>query len=291
MSEKRPIDIGIGVLLNEEEDVRGWAKTMLHFCNKVYALLDPKTEDNTYKILRYEFPNIEIIFQNWALGDSNNYIKGPKEILVNHKMLEWAINHLVKKGEFFMLLAADERFDPVEFPGIEYEIHLMKVDGYNGINFAKHMITYAPRDPVHYINFYSRFSKDSLFQCRFQRKVKDWVLDGKSGRSMNYNLPLIDSKFRFYHYCWLKRTREPYSYWRDRKEFADLPLSFHRNPLKEWRDMPMLDNNGDVIRDKIRNPNFSDFDRRMEAFEKRMKKLEDSTKNLHKLPNNERRYC
>jgi len=42
---------------------------------------------------------------------------------------------------------------------------------------------------------------------------------------------------------------------------------------------------------KINKPDFSNFDEKMKAHNKRMKDLKDSIKNLHKLPDIDKRPC
>ena len=42
---------------------------------------------------------------------------------------------------------------------------------------------------------------------------------------------------------------------------------------------------------KINKPNFKNTDEKMKAHKKRMKSLKDSIKDLHKLPDNDKRFC
>ena len=52
------------------------AKESLFFCEKVVCIIDPETTDKTESILRKEFPQIIIEYQDRSLGDSDDGHQG-----------------------------------------------------------------------------------------------------------------------------------------------------------------------------------------------------------------------
>lgn len=105
--------IGISPIKDEEECIRGWYHNIKHFCDWVIALVDPRSSDNTIKILQ-NFAKTDkhllILSQNLSLGDSTREVKGIKgEITYIHNInmvIQWQ-----PKDSWLMWLAADERLD------------------------------------------------------------------------------------------------------------------------------------------------------------------------------------
>jgi len=252
IEEKEPhekaADIGMATLRNEAEDIRGWAKTMLYFCNEIYALIDPETTDNTEAILKSEFPSIKILKQDRSLGDSDNAIEGDKHILIMHANYNYFINELVDDGEIFFLFSADERFYPGQLPIIEQEIKWMREHpAWNSWYIPqKNMYQFYP-DEFHVIDFSKYFSK--LQQFKFFRKVAEYKhgLPHHSGWNWRAFTPAIKSKASWFHYCFVKTSRPAFQFWRDQKEFKKYPKENFNNPISNWRNLPELNNKGDLI--------------------------------------------
>jgi hypothetical protein len=106
----KPIKQGFGTIRNEEKCIRGWAKLMLLFCDKVTALIDPQTSDNTEKILKTEFPEIICEYQDRRLGDSDYGKEGKMKSLIMHNNHTKFVHERLEENEWFMTIAADERY-------------------------------------------------------------------------------------------------------------------------------------------------------------------------------------
>jgi len=226
---------GIGLARNEAEDIRGWAKTMLYFAEKVICIVDPATTDDTDKILRKEFPKINVIFQDRSLGDSDNQIIGRNKIMIAHKNLERVVNQYVKKGEWVFMLAPDERFNPNQWKDIDKMIKMIKKYQLAGSVSFPSIHNFI--DENHCIDYYSHFRFGSLIQMRFMRRDEYWKKGGPPHSGYDIPTPIFISPYPLYHYCWLKKTRKPFDTWRDNRDFKYYPTYFLKNPINNWRDL------------------------------------------------------
>ena len=124
---KKPLKYGFCVIRNEESCIRGWAKQNLLLCEHVVALLDPETTDKTEEILKTEFPQIEIIYQDRTLGDSDYGKEGKNKSLIHHNNLNKFVRERIQEGEWFMTTAADERFSKESIPTLLKDIEYAKL--------------------------------------------------------------------------------------------------------------------------------------------------------------------
>ena len=221
---------------NEAEDIRGWAKTMLYFADQVICCLDPASTDNTYEILHTEFPQVQIIWQDRTLGDSDNHTEGPNKILIAHKNLEKMINACMHDGEWVLMQAPDERFDPTDWPMIADMVRFIRKTPYRGITFPS-IHTFAPNNPRQCIDYYERFDWGNLIQLKFMKKMGYWHKGGPPHSGYTRPDPLFTSALPLYHYCWLKESRKAYETWRDQTIFTDLPLYDWPNPIPDWQNL------------------------------------------------------
>jgi len=192
--EKKLIPIGVCTILSEEAYIEEWANMLNYFCEKVVALVDPTTNDNTVRILREKCPFVKIQYQDRSLGDSDNNNMGNTRTLIMHVNKSKWIQENVQLGEWFIEMAADERFDKRDYAQLEQEIRFAQEHGLNGI---VHQQLYEP------INCYdsqlifkngwfvdvSRKPKGKLCtgfvinwnisfhlaHVRFQKKIGDWI--------------------------------------------------------------------------------------------------------------------
>lgn len=221
---------------NEAEDIRGWAKTMLYFADHVICCVDPTTTDATVEILHTEFPTIQIIYQNRTLGDSDNEIQGDDKVLIAHKNLEFIINEFVKEGEWVLMQAPDERFDPADWYNIAEMVRFVRTTPYQGISFPS-IHTFAPGDATRCIDYYAKFKWGNLIQLKFMQKHGYWHKGGPPHSGYDVPDPLYISPFPLYHYCWLKQSRTAYQTWRDQTQYAHYPLYACPNPMVDWRNL------------------------------------------------------
>ena len=221
---------------NEAEDIRGWAKTCLYFAEHVICCVDPASTDNTAEILQKEFPEVQLIYQNRTLGDSDNEIQGKDKILIAHKNLEFIVNEFVKEDEWVLMLAPDERFDPCDWYGIAEMVKFIRTTPYHGISFPS-IHTFAPGDGSQCIDYYDHFAWGQLIQLKFMRMKGYWHKGGPPHSGHDIPDPFFTTAYPMYHYCWLKRSRKAYQTWRDQTAFAQYPLYYCPNPMIDWRDL------------------------------------------------------
>ena len=221
---------------NEAEDIRGWAKTMLYFADHVICCLDPASTDNTAQILIDEFPDVQLIYQNRTLGDSDNAIQGDNKVLIAHKNLEFMINEFVQEGEWVLMQAPDERFDPADWKQIADMVRFIRTTPYQAISFPS-IHTFAPGSATHCIDYYDAFAWGQLIQIKFMRKVGYWHKDGPPHSGYDVPDPFFTTTIPLYHYCWLKHSRKAYKTWRDQTTFKQYPLYTCPNPMIDWRNL------------------------------------------------------
>jgi len=126
---KKIADVGFQCIWNEAPLIHGWAKTMLRFSKRVCAIVDPRTNDGTVKILKREFPQVEIVWQDLTLGDSDYEVEGPQRALIMHVNNTKFMEEEVDAGEWVLFLAADERFHPADFDRLSHDVETAKGGG------------------------------------------------------------------------------------------------------------------------------------------------------------------
>lgn len=243
MNEKL-IDLGLICMRNEAEDIRGWAKESLFFCRKVIAIIDPETSDDTEKILRSEFPQIFVQYQDRELGDSDDGIKGPKKQMRHHLNYTKGLQEHAIPGDWIMEMAPDERLVPSEFDMILEDIKYMQLNGYDGLVFPNYFTPIG--DLNHVIDWYSHYLWGDLKQVKFW-KYKEQYEKGAPPHSNQTGFcnKLYDTDAGFYHFCYVKDTRIPFSNWRDVQDYKFFNRTEHQNPFPDWKNMPELDHKGE----------------------------------------------
>ena len=240
------IDVGLICMRNEEEDIVGWAKESLFFCKKVVAIIDPETSDNTEQILRDRFPSIIIEYQDRNLGDSDDGNEGMDRNMICHINYTYGLKRHVKPGEWIMELAPDERLIPSEFNLILEDIKNAKKNNYDGLVFPNY---FTPRgDLNHVIDWYDHFYWGNLRQIKFW-EYKEGYVKNKHPHSdqKKFCVNFSDTGAGFYHFCYVKNSRVPFGGWRDNLKYKTLPMIERENPFKDWREMPELNDQGELI--------------------------------------------
>ncbi len=243
---KKLINVGIITVRNEAEDIRGWAKEMLYFCKKVICVIDPETTDFTEQILRNEFPQIIIEYQDRSLGDSDEDHQGRDRKLICHANFEKYLKKYVSVGEWFMEMAPDERLDPNEFKLIETDLKYAIDHDYEGLVFPNYYTFKNDLETI--IDWYAHFLYGQLNQSKF-RVLKENYSKGLKPHSSSIGFPekRYDTLAGFYHFCWVKDTRPPFGGWRDIQEYNTFKTKKHKCPFKDWKNMPELNNYGELI--------------------------------------------
>ena len=233
---KKLIDVGIQAIRNEAEDIRGWAKTMLFFCKKVYAIIDPDSTDATESILKTEFPEINILYQDKSLGDSDDGHQGEKGELSCHYAVEYWVNKLVKKNQWFLWLSPDERISPLDWDIVYHHIYAAQKQNYDSLWFT-HLVQYYP-DEQHEIDFSSIMSPEQNNIFRFQKRFEYWGKNKPAHSGLGSGVPRFRYKcdIPFFHYNWVKTTRKAFGLWRDQQELRNLPVKKTRYITTGWRD-------------------------------------------------------
>ena len=259
----KPIKYGFCVIRNEESCIRGWAKQNLLLCEKVVAIIDPETTDKTEEILKTEFPEIEIIYQDRMLGDSDYGNAGSNHSLIMHNNLTKFVTERIQEGEWFMTTAADERFALESIPTLIKDIKYAKAHEMGAVCHERlydvipvnadqikrepwscYFITDVdkPKEP-NLFNYVIDFADIVLRHGRIECKTPNWRKNPEphSGYSERYN-PLI-THVPLWHFHRIKHHQITESDWRDglgglndllKKYNNTLPVMQMRIPFDDW---------------------------------------------------------
>lgn len=298
---KKALKKGFMTLRNEEMAVRGWAKTMLVFCDKVVAMIDPTTMDQTESILKSEFPEIEIQYQDRNLGDSDYEHQGPHKSFIMHNNQTKFVQEQIEDDEWFMFLGGDER---IAFQDIPILLDDLKYAKKNGFECICHSRIHEPI-PIHeenlkilktssvlqnlqvpstsdviYTHYASEFLRNILRHSRIQKKTPNWTKcpQPHSGYLGNYS-PLV-TYVPLWHF---KRIRKEYlnsTCWSDvYKSYIhdNTPIMPIRVPFDDWRyGLEWTQNNKT-------NPSILELNKRIRA------KIETEENDLHQTIINQQR--
>lgn len=240
------ISLSLICMRNEAEDVIGWAKESLYFAKKVVAIIDPNTSDGTEKILREQFPEVIIEYQDRNLGDSDDGHIGESKNMICHANYTEGLKRHAKPGDWIMELAPDERLVPSEFDMILNDIQSAQKEGYDGLVFPNY---FTPRGNLnHVIDWYSYFLWGGLNQVKFW-EYKEGYQKNKPphANQINFCFNPYETDAGFYHFCYVKYSRRPFGGWRDNQDYAKFKVVEHENPFKDWRTIPELNNQGKFL--------------------------------------------
>ena len=281
----KQIRVGVCTIRNEggkDGGIIGWARMLYHFCKEVYALVDPATTDDTVELLKQFCPYVKVQYQDRNLGDSDEDTIGPTGTLIMHKNKTKWINENIEDGEWFIEMAADERFNPIEFKVLEEEIKYAQESGCDSL---VHQVMYEPlplyesqllfregcfwfdskaipepNSPLFKIQFSINWQMFSpLAHARFQVKNEGWKQCDQSHHGFEFqSMNPMWSMVPIYHFHRMK-DRKPS--WRDargsitkviKKYNGLIPLIPFRSPIRDWKDM-------DNYKVDLDNPAFRDF--------------------------------
>ena len=247
--KEKPIDVGFQCIWNEAPIIRGWARTMLYFCKRVYAIIDPETDDETEKILEEEFPEINILWQDPSLGDSTDRVKGPQGHLQMHENNNAFVKEYIKENEWMLFLAADERFHPSEFETIVQELEQAKLNHQRGI------VHYVLYDFIQDNTIYVKYHPGWINHLRFYQKENQWIQrpgthGGKIGIP-NFK-KCFSSESPLYHYHMIL-PHKPDLCWRytfaktcdfrtlERENNGKLPVNHYKGKaFEDWKELESL---------------------------------------------------
>jgi hypothetical protein len=256
----KPLKHGFMTLRNEASCIHGWAKTMQIFCDKITALIDPTSTDKTEAILKSDYPNIDIQYQDRSLGDSDYSTRGEDGSFIMHNNQTAFVQKQIEDEAWFMILAGDERFALEDIPALMYEIEYSKKHGFGCICHntvyepipitAKNIITETKlsckytesknmaEDPVLF-HYAPDFHKTCFRQARIQQKTPFWTHNaGPHSGYLGQYTPLI-THVPLWHFKRLKFNTLQQTCWSDKigkylKENTQLiPL---RIPFDNWQD-------------------------------------------------------
>lgn len=244
----KAVDLGFATIRNEAPIIRGWAKTMLYFCERVVALVDPVTDDGTVKILREEFPAIEIVWQDRSLGDSDDDIIGPEKRLIMHENIDRFTKDNIRDGDWVLCLSADERYHPAHFHVLEKELRWAKKNDNDALSHSR-MYEYNG-DTDHYTDYETCLR---IAQKHFMRpdmsvwNVKSETHEGNDWKPVN---PL-ESSVPFHHYSFVL-PHKPKHGWRYeqnctayellRERYGKIPVREYKGPkIDDWMELNDLE--------------------------------------------------
>ena len=262
---KKPIRVGFACVRNEEKSITGWVKQAEYFCEEVYVILDPETTDKTLGILQNSHKNVNILYQDKSLGDSDDSGLGPRHMLTMHMEQNKFVEKYIKKDEWFLSIDCDERFHPHDYYRIIRELKLAQLHGFDHLQHRRLIepcnIDLGQLKIVANRFFYDPNSKkngkraEGLFMvnwpdfsrpARFQKRTKHWFHSPHPHGGFYGRLYPFISMFPLYHFHKLKyETILPNS---DRDRLSStrvmlrehdgmLPLLPCHHQMADWSDM------------------------------------------------------
>jgi hypothetical protein len=233
--KKKLLQHGFCVIRNEELGIRGWAKLNLMLCDHVYAIIDPTTTDKTEEILRTEFPEIEILYQDRHLGDSDYNKEGRTKSLIMHNNLTQFVTDRIQEGEWFATFAADERIALESIPQLLLDIEYAQKHCMGAVCHER-LYDVLPIHESKIIRDPSSLYFVDTSKCEYEPNLFNYVLDF-------HNWTLRHGRIECKTPNW-KKNPEPHSGYSERYNplISEVPLwHFHRikhnqiNPT-DWRD-------------------------------------------------------
>jgi len=178
--------IGFAPILDEAECIRGWAKNIRLFCDEVYALVDPKTSDETIDILKKDCPWVIIDLQKSDLWESI------------HQFLRTYVEEL----KWCLWLNADERLHPAQVEPIRRLVDLASSSNYDAISLG--IVDLYP-DIFHRLAFEKvpnfQFVHKKIFRRTTNLRFYPDIPGAETGL---YNT--LSSQFPFWHFGYLKKN-------------------------------------------------------------------------------------
>lgn len=244
MKREIPV-IGYAPLLDEADYLEGWVKNIRVFCDEVYALYDPRSQDNSLEILERfveEYKDTDCPVHIWEqdpnLGDSYRGKMGPKKELSYRHNVNKFIQEVIPMDAWSMWLAGDERLNPHEID--EYEEILIYADfvGFTGVVFK--LYDCFP-DINHYANYDLIYGKDGLRHRKLVKRTPYYKYNLTPHSGYMGGQIWICSDLQFFHFGHLKG--DVYLNWWRHGNGLDMlePISPEQryikfeNPFKDWK--------------------------------------------------------
>ena len=252
---------GLCTVKNEEQGIRSWIKMLDYFCDKIIALVDPDTNDNTLEILESmkQYHNLEIVMQDRSLGDADNNNKG-KSLIMHKNKSKW-INENISIGDWFIEIAVDERFSLHDYDTLEKEVKFAQDNGYDCIAHRDLIEPYPiSKDQLEYLskkyfvllnlpfnnnnhNYEYCINWDRSEHIRFQCKIGTWKQNDLPHHGFSDRGKILYSVIPIYHFHRIKNNTQLPDSWRDKKgsigniiKKGKMPIIPMRVPFKDWRD-------------------------------------------------------
>jgi len=258
----KPIKYGFCTIWNEERCIRGWAKQLLALCERVTAIVDPNTTDKTVDILKTEFPAVEILWQDRSLGDTDYTHQGEKGEFIMHRNQTKFVHDNIKEGEWFIDMAADERFSnasvPILISDLKYAqkhnygavchtqtycplpLHESQIVEENGITYAKDIEKEIEPNMFHYIIDLRDFI---LRHCKLEQKNPYWEHRPLAHKGYSGRTNLLFTQVPIWHFHRLKYGHLKATSWSDRmgglgdllkKYNGNIPILPIRMDFADW---------------------------------------------------------
>lgn len=267
---KKTVKVGLACIRNEEDTIIGWAKQMNYFCEEIHAIVDPETSDKTLEILDDLPYDITISYQDKSIGDSDESKLGPKQELTMHMEETNFVRKHIPVGEWFLSIAADERYHPHDYYRIHNEIQFAKIHEFDCLRHRRTL------EPLHIdlgqLKWYGsayyfdpnaeKIGKqiDSMFTVnwpdiqrpiRFHKRTQHWKHNDKPHSGYGGLLYPCTSAFPLWHFHKLKYNQIMPTSERDAigkfihsllDNNADMiPLIPMTHQMSDWRDLVMLE--------------------------------------------------
>jgi len=226
--EHEPV-IGLAPIFNEEECIRGWANNIRLFTDRQFAIVDPRTSDDTVKILREECPWVNIWWQNVEAGDSVRGTWGRTGEITYIVEVNRFLHEAVPVWHWCLWLAGDERLDPRQAEQIRWAVDAATVNNTDTIRFQFYdMVTETTM--LDYKNLKLNHKK---FFMRSPRLLFNTSAHG--GERGHYGMMKTD--FAFYHFGNIaKNYGECWWHGWDGKNIKGVEEVPFEHPFVDWRN-------------------------------------------------------
>lgn len=221
---------------------------MRYYCDVVYALYDPRSQDNTLEILtdyaeKYKNSDVplHILEQNINLGDSYRGHTGPNKQICFLANMNKFIQKYVPIGTWTLCLAGDERLNPHEREKMFEFLLYAEYENFNALSFDIYDV-YPDID--HYANYNAIF-KGKLYHRKMIKRSLEYRYNLTPHSNYSGGEHYIQPNLQFFHLGHMKENTY-LNWWRhgngidvlNRLDPKDRFLAFddhHENPFSDWK--------------------------------------------------------
>jgi hypothetical protein len=230
--------IGFSPIYNEIECIEGWYNNIKEFCDEIWAIYDPRSDDGTneYLFKLEKEGKIKLFKQNISVGDSMRTIRGIFDEITYLIEVNRFISENIKIDEWFLWLAADERIDPINTNRLRWMVDQADVNNFDGVVLDLYDMYPDEIHRVAYENILGELNHVKFVKRTHRLKYGIRAHDGADG-----HYKTMKSRIPFYHFGYIKSTKAE-NWWRKWDGLNNLNKVKEEerfievlNPFENWR--------------------------------------------------------